>query len=101
MHKRCMMRPQPIAAGNYAWDEVPVEKIISSEAAALRSSGIFKYRSEDCRIFATANVRPGNLRSRLQKVSPERNISCSLSPLPQAIMHGLRLLAIPHSSKNL
>ena len=37
-----MMRPQPIAAGNYAWDEVPVEKIISSEAAALRSSGIFE-----------------------------------------------------------
>ena len=43
MHQRCMMRPQPIAAGNYAWDEVPVEKIISSEAAALRSSGIFEY----------------------------------------------------------
>ena len=37
-----MMRPQPIAAGNYAWDEVPVEIIISSEAAALRSSGIFE-----------------------------------------------------------
>ena len=42
MHQRCMIRPQPIAAGNYAWDEVPVEKIISSEAAALRSSGIFE-----------------------------------------------------------
>lgn len=26
-----MMRPQPIAAGNYAWAEVPVEKIRSSE----------------------------------------------------------------------
>ena len=37
-----MMRPQPIAAGNYAWAEVPVEKIRSSEAAALRSSGIFE-----------------------------------------------------------
>lgn len=26
-----MMRPQPIAAGNYAWAEVPVEEIRSSE----------------------------------------------------------------------
>lgn len=32
-----MMRPQPIAAGNYAWDEVPVEKIISSEVAGFLS----------------------------------------------------------------
>ena len=49
-----MMRPQPIAAGNYAWDEVPVEKIISSEAAALRSSGIFEYeRGNRAQLFGS------------------------------------------------
>lgn len=32
MHQGCMMQPQPIAIGNYAWVEVPVEKIRKREA---------------------------------------------------------------------
>ncbi len=49
-----MMRPQPIAPGNYAWAEVPVEKIRSSEVAGFSSL------KEDCD----------------KEVSPERSLSC-------------------------
>ena len=33
-------------------------------------------RNQALSYICEANVRPGNLRSRLQKVSPERNMSC-------------------------
>ena len=51
-----------------------VRSTSDSEAGRIFESG--EERNQALSYICEANVRPSNLRSRLQKVSPERNMSC-------------------------